>query len=370
MRKYIKVMFGNKGANYEYKIEEVNVATIWNPDAKSGREFGGFNFSTEDKILRWLHRGDTLYDVIIPEDAEVIDCIESATPHGVFRSNKIILTNPRKVTDEMALDFYKESTIPPIAYYKAMGAVSLMNYKNTVLQILRDKVNNDNIDIVLKEWNDFIKRGGDGQRINTNETVKFINECLNEIKSDLLISINISKEPYEKVLSDDNVINLTGQSGSGKSYYAKEHFDSNEYEIIDTDDIFSDKRFPAATGLNKELGIMFREKYEVLPNLSDNFDLIYNDIINYCKNYNKTIVIDCAQFHCINDISMLKGKIIIIRTDIDTCYNRAISRWIYTHNKNNWSYTEEELNKYKDRKKAIYKWYKYTNEFIKKIDSI
>ncbi len=29
---------------------------------------GGFNFSTEDKILRWLVRGDTLYDVIIPED--------------------------------------------------------------------------------------------------------------------------------------------------------------------------------------------------------------------------------------------------------------------------------------------------------------
>ena len=26
-----------------------------------------------EKIIRWLHRGDTLYDVIIPEDAEVID---------------------------------------------------------------------------------------------------------------------------------------------------------------------------------------------------------------------------------------------------------------------------------------------------------
>lgn len=35
--KYIKVMFENKGANFEYKIDEVNVATIWNPNAKSGK---------------------------------------------------------------------------------------------------------------------------------------------------------------------------------------------------------------------------------------------------------------------------------------------------------------------------------------------
>ena len=35
---------------------------------------GGFNFSTEDKILRWLVRGNTIYDVVILEDAEIIDC--------------------------------------------------------------------------------------------------------------------------------------------------------------------------------------------------------------------------------------------------------------------------------------------------------
>ena len=32
--KYLKVMFGTKGANYEYKIDEVNVATVWNPNAE------------------------------------------------------------------------------------------------------------------------------------------------------------------------------------------------------------------------------------------------------------------------------------------------------------------------------------------------
>ena len=42
---------------------------------------------------------------------------------------------------------------------------------------------------------------------------------------------------------------------------------------------------------------------------------------------NKTIVIDCAQFHCIKNINLLKGKMIIIRTDIDTCYKRCIERF-------------------------------------------
>ena len=54
MNKYVKVMFGNKGVDYEYKIDEVNVTNVWNPEAKSGKEFGGFNFTTPEKLLRWL----------------------------------------------------------------------------------------------------------------------------------------------------------------------------------------------------------------------------------------------------------------------------------------------------------------------------
>ena len=179
--KYVKVMFGNKGANFEYKIGEVNIANTWNLNAKKGRDFGGFNYTTEDCILRWLHRGDTLYDVKVPENAENIK-LQSATT--IYRCNKIILTNPRKVTYKMALEFYKKSNIPEKSYYKALGSVSLMNYKNTALAILKDKVNKDNIDIVLEEWNDFIQHGGDGNRYNANETIKLINECLNKIKSD------------------------------------------------------------------------------------------------------------------------------------------------------------------------------------------
>jgi len=179
MIKYVKVMFGNKGANYEYKIGEVNVANTWNPTATSGREFGGFNYTTLDCLLRWLHRGDTIYDVEVPEDAENIK-LEGATT--IYRCNKIILTNPRKVTDEMALEIYKISKIPEKSYYKALGAVALMNYRRTALAILKDKVTKDNIDLVLDEWNDFMKNGGHGNRINSNDTVIYIDKELNNFK--------------------------------------------------------------------------------------------------------------------------------------------------------------------------------------------
>lgn len=157
MPKYLKVMFGNRGVNYEYKIDEVNIADKWNPDNNDPKEMGGFNFSTEDKILRWLVRGDTLYDVIIPDDAEVIDCPSPSSPHGVFRSNKIILTNPRQMTDEMAMDFYLKSDLPEKSYYKSLAGVAIRGYRNTSLKIIEDKVNKDNIDLVLSEIEDFIK---------------------------------------------------------------------------------------------------------------------------------------------------------------------------------------------------------------------
>ena len=179
------------------------------------------------------------------------------------------------------------------------------------------------------------------------------------------ICISIDKEPYIKKLTDDNVINLTGQSGSGKSTYALEHFNSDDYLVIDTDDIFSDNRFENSVGINHELGEYFRNKYSTLPNCGDDFDLIYTEILDYCKKYNKTIVIDCAQFHCIKDISLLKGTIIVIRTSIDNCYNRAIERF-----KQNNDYTEEELINYQNKKKSLYEWYKQTNAFLNEIDKL
>jgi len=184
--------------------------------------------------------------------------------------------------------------------------------------------------------------------------------------NDILIDLEIDKEPYIKKITNDKIINLTGQSGSGKSYYANQYKDNDNYVIVDTDEIFNDERFKKTIEINKELGIMFRKKYQKLPSLYEDFDTIYQDILNYLKDCNKTIIIDSAVFHCIKDISLLKGTIMIMRTSINTCYKRCIERY----KKNNSNATPEEIQKYSEKKKKIYDWYHYSNKFLKEIDKL
>lgn len=184
MKKYVRVMDGitSNAGGFEYKLNEVNVANNWNPSASSGKEFGGFNYTTEDCILRWLHRGNTIYDVEIPEDAETIK-IEGATT--IYRTNKIIVSNPRPINDEIALHYYKISNIPEKSYYKALGVVAIMDYKKTAFAILHDKVNKNNIDEALDECNNFITHDNKGDRKDINDTVKEIEANLIKIKQSI-----------------------------------------------------------------------------------------------------------------------------------------------------------------------------------------
>lgn len=179
--KYVKVMFDTTSgaSDFEYKINEVNISNNCNPNASNGKDFGGFNYTIEDCIIRWLHRGDTLYDVEIPNDAENIK-IDGATT--IYRTNKIIISNPRKINDEIAFEFYKKSNIPEKSYYKALAVATIMNYKKTAYAILNDKVNKNNIDEVLEEWNDFISHGGKNDRKDVNNFVKEIENHLHSLK--------------------------------------------------------------------------------------------------------------------------------------------------------------------------------------------
>lgn len=185
MSKYIRVMDENKSnaGGFELKIDNVNVAKIWNPTADNPSDMGGFNFSTEEKILRWLHRGDTLYDVILPEEAEVIDCPHPNCPHGVFRTNKIILTNPRKVTEEMVVDLYMKSNLPEKTYYQCLVVLLYRKYVNAVKFIIKDRINKNNIDDCIKE---FEKMTADNNNFNYNDLwddAKEIYDILLEIKN-------------------------------------------------------------------------------------------------------------------------------------------------------------------------------------------
>lgn len=191
---------------------------------------------------------------------------------------------------------------------------------------------------------------------------------INEANSDLLISRFVNKDPYIKDITQDKIINITGESGSGKSTYTKKYLNNEKYIVIDTDEIIKD------TPTNNKDCLAFRkylkEKYtDNIPNIFSEFSIIYSDILNYYKNTDKTLIIDSAQFRNLKtdeEIKLLKGKIIVLRTSIEECYKRVINRWKEI-NKN---YNEEELTKYKNKKLGMFEWYKSLNNFLIKIDSL
>ena len=181
---------------------------------------------------------------------------------------------------------------------------------------------------------------------------------------DILIELNIDKEPYIKNITNDKIINLTGESGSGKSYYTNQYKDNNEYIIIDTDILFSSQETQNKyiLDLRKNIKSSFNEDLKSI--LIPHFDECYKIILDYFKDINKTIIIDSAQYRNLKDISLLKGQVIVMRTCINTCYKRCVERF----NQKFPTATEEEREKYINKKKSIYNWYESLNNFILRVN--
>ena len=151
MSKYVRVMDGTKSnaGGFEYKLDKVNIAKLWNPKTMEPDKMGGFNFGTEDKILRWLHRGDTIYDVDIPNDAEVILCDESK---GIYRSNKIIVSNPKKITDDLVMDLYKKTTLSNKILADCLVTLIWKDRIEISKYIINDMINKNNVDEFYTEF--------------------------------------------------------------------------------------------------------------------------------------------------------------------------------------------------------------------------
>ena len=182
MPKYVRVMDGLKSnaGGFEYKLDEINISNNWNPKEKEPDKMGGFNFGSEDKILRWLHRGDTIYDVIIPDDAEVILCNEEK---GVWRSNKIIVTNPRVITDEIVIELYKKTTLSNKVLAQCLQTLLWKNRLNISKYIINDRVNKDNVDEFILEFENYTKKSDNFIYNELGNDSKIIYDMLYKIKN-------------------------------------------------------------------------------------------------------------------------------------------------------------------------------------------
>ena len=149
--KYVRVMDEDisNASGRKFKIGEVNISDEWDPNATTLDTIKGINFSTDESIIRWIKRGDTLYEVELPEDAEVIKCPGTFTPDGIYRTNKIIVKNPIPLTEDVVMDLYKKSNIPDKTYHDVLAILAIKGFENVCMQLIKDRVNSDTIDEFL-----------------------------------------------------------------------------------------------------------------------------------------------------------------------------------------------------------------------------
>jgi hypothetical protein len=86
---------------------------------------------------------------------------------GVYRADKIIVTNPRVITEDMVIDIYKKSTLTTDRYFQCIYCLLFKKYINASKYIINDLVNKNNIDDAIKEFENFAIRSRD------NTTGKF-----------------------------------------------------------------------------------------------------------------------------------------------------------------------------------------------------
>jgi hypothetical protein len=168
--------------NRNFPIDEVVIADRKvNLNAETSEEMGGFFISDYDHIFRWLIRGDTLCEVKIPEGSIIY---KTSSKNGIYIADRIILTNPKKLNDDLAMILYENSKLPEESYFRALAACAIKGYSKTIIKVINERVNNQNVVACIEEFNAFCQRREEEYKIDTFnlELVKNTLTTLNNIK--------------------------------------------------------------------------------------------------------------------------------------------------------------------------------------------
>lgn len=179
------------------------------------------------------------------------------------------------------------------------------------------------------------------------------------------ISLFRDKEDYVKILTNDNVVNVIGTKGSGKTTSTLKYLSSDNYIVINCDRLFE---LPSNEKEDKELSKirdLLKEKYETIK-MDKEFIKCYNDIIEYVFSKNRKCIIEG---NVIQNISpeLLKGKIIVKRTSIIKSYIRSVKR---DYKNKYFMDLEKEKHKYLYRLTRLYKISKRRSNIFKQAKEI
>lgn len=180
------------------------------------------------------------------------------------------------------------------------------------------------------------------------------------------------QKDYIKELTNDNIVNVIGTKGSGKTTSSLKYIDDDNYIVINCDRLFE---LPSTEKEDKELTNirkMLNDKYGKL-NMNDDFTNCYKDIVEYILNKNKKGLIEGNVIQNI-DPKQLKGKIIIKRTASYKSFKRAVKRDYQNEyfmnlekEKHKYLYKLTRLYKIRKRRKSVFKQAKDIEQIMDKL---
>ncbi len=181
------------------------------------------------------------------------------------------------------------------------------------------------------------------------------------------------RDDYVKKITKDNIFNITGEKGSGKSYFG-DMKDVDKNVVIHLDPVF----LPVGSkehGDSSKVREILIHKYGDKINPDKYFEKdYYKDIIKYIGN--KEGYIEGGSIAEIQDISIIKGTVIVKRTGVLKCFIRTIKRDYH----NEYFMNEEikkhgkfiakfsRLHKVIKRRKKIFKTYHNIEDFINRLE--
>ena len=180
------------------------------------------------------------------------------------------------------------------------------------------------------------------------------------------------QKDYIKDLTDDNIVNVIGTKGSGKTTLSLKYIDDDDYIVINCDRLFE---LPSTEKEDKELTNirkMLNDKYGKL-NMNNDFTNCYNDIVKYILGKNKKGLIEGNVIQNV-DPTILKGKIIIKRTASYKSFKRAVKRDYQNEyfmnlekEKHKYLYKLTRLYKIRKRRKSVFKQAKDIEQIMDKL---
>lgn len=181
------------------------------------------------------------------------------------------------------------------------------------------------------------------------------------------INLFLDKNDYILKITDDEIINVTGSVGSGKSTYGINYHDNKDYIVIDFDSIGSDNDPKTLTDDIIELRKYLSKYYKDLRMDEMNY---YDSIIKFIKSKNKKGIIVGGHITHVSNLSKLKGTIIVKRTARIKCSYRAIIRDIKNpvYKKNKSFYEKIKRDIYCLRRVKLIKKQAYIEKFIDRLE--